>query len=220
MRLAAAEAQSLQDKLAKAISAVADMEQLVESKQLEMQEAQRAMEEAYKSHKSALGTQVDQTAKAREQREHTPEDLRELDNKIYELIGGASASSPEEIAEQLKQAAQKCYEAFRAKLAAEAQAAHSRAASNSYEQPCDDDEDDKLSSIMEATSGHKRPAEDKQEASSKSQTQQSSSSIQLEGPEIKRSRERSPTIEQGGKGAGAGKGKGLNVDTGKSTSQG
>ena len=120
--------------MAKAIAATADLEQSVEARQQEMQEAQRAMEDAYKSHKNALGSQVDQSAKAREQREQTPEELKELDNKIQELIGGASASSPEEIAEQLKQAAQKCYEALKIKLLAEAQAAQTSSVifSNEY----------------------------------------------------------------------------------------
>ena len=118
MRHAATEVQTLQEKLAKAISGAADMEQLVDARQLEMQEAQRTIEQAYDAHKSALGTQVDQSTKAREQREQTPGELKELEKKIQELIGGGSPSSVEEITEQLKQAAQKCYEALRAKLAA------------------------------------------------------------------------------------------------------
>ena len=65
MRQAAAEAQSLQDKLAKAIAAAADLEQLVEARQQEMQEAQQTIEDAHNSLKSSLGIQVDQSTKTR-----------------------------------------------------------------------------------------------------------------------------------------------------------
>ena len=127
MRQAAEESQSLHDRLAKAIATAAELEQVVETRQQEMQESQRAMELAYDSHKNSLRSQVDQSVRARERREQTPDELSELERRIQELIGGSTASSAEHIADQLKQAAQKCYEALKVKLSAEAQAFQARA---------------------------------------------------------------------------------------------
>ena len=161
MRQAAEESQSLHDRLAKAIATAAELEQVVETRQQEMQESQRAMELAYDSHKNSLGSQVDQSVRARERREQTPDEIRELERRIQELIGGSTTSSAENVADQLKQAAQKCYEALKVKLSAEAQAFQARASLAGPKQEDDDMFELKSQrSFMDATSVNKRSVEE------------------------------------------------------------
>ena len=210
MRQAAEESQSLQDRLAKAIATAAELEQVVETRQQEMQESQRAMELAYDSHKNSLGSQVDQSVRARERREQTPDELRELERRIQELIGGSTTSSAENIADQLKQAAQKCYEALKVKLSAEAQAFQARASLAGPKQEDDDMFELKSQrSFMDATSVNKRSVE---EETISPTAEKSRADEQETCPGAKRSRGRSrsplPGTQPGGKGqSGTGKDK-------------
>ena len=223
MRRAAEESQALQVKLAKSIAAAAELEQLVETRQQEMQESQRAMEAAYDSHKSSLGSKVDQAVKARERKEQTPEELTELEKKIQELIGGASGSTADDITEQLKQAAHKCYEALKLKCSAAAHASLRRGPNTATEDQ-DDDEDmwneDDRHSAMDAKSFSKRPKEEKLAPALAAK----SSEGRDDEPELKRSRDRSrsplQTADKGQPGKGAGRGKDSKGDTEQSTSQG
>ena len=144
----------------------------------------------------------------------------QLEKKIQELIGGSAFSSPEEVADQLKQAAQKCYEALKAKLAAEARAAQAKSGLDSATKQQDEEdlvEDDaQLSAALEAASANKRPAEEKQGDLPSAEAVQ----VASQGPELKRSRDKSPE-QQSGKGqpsSGKGVGKCKKIKAG--TSQG
>ena len=94
MDQAAEESRLLQEKLAKTIATAAELEHVVESKHQEMLEAQRVMELAYDTHKNSSGSQAEQAVRARERREQTPEELKELEARIHELIRGLHPMLP------------------------------------------------------------------------------------------------------------------------------